>query len=332
MNTGMLGMAAITTIPMSVALIGCSKGDSDQLSIDNDFVENIKDPNASINGIDNQIYQQAKFVSENFIKKLQQNEYNDYYEIANRWLNNATQRQIEDLLFINFNRNNNNFSILEDINQEYSVTKIIYEINNVEYDSKTHIVNFELVANINSLGQIKIIGDKWNFLKINSIAKYSIKNMKLIAKEGFNNQSPILVADTNDMNVKSTFINFKGNLKDAWNKNLEILNYAKEIGLSYNGHIIDDNYYNVLKKQWNSLKDFYYNFDANVEKTVGYIWDKDWFSFNQYYLNLYDDVLGFGVPLGIDVDGDLHKGTLKVPVFGIVEYNNDKTNFEFIIR
>ena len=32
---GMLGMAAITTIPMSVALVSCSKGDDNSLINDN---------------------------------------------------------------------------------------------------------------------------------------------------------------------------------------------------------------------------------------------------------------------------------------------------------
>ena len=325
-----LGMTAITTIPMSIVLVSCSK-EKEELSINDDFIQDISNPNSTINNVDQKIYEKAKYISENFQSKLNQESTLNFDEIINNWLNNATQKQIEDLLFINFNRDESNFnSYSENNDNEYS--KTIYEISNVKYDSKDHIVNFDIIVNMNQFSSFEILPKFIIDTKVNMIAKYSVKNMKLIPKVDNSYNCPLLTCETNNINIELTNMKFKSNFKEDWNKYLELLEYGKENGLSYNDQIIEGQYYEELKKEWNDHKNFYYNYDTTMNNTIGYTWDKNWF--NETSKLLHENVFN-GFPIGIELDetnSTIIKTKLDTPIFAVAEYNDDESDFNIIFK
>ena len=111
---GTLGMTAITTIPISVALIGCSKSDDgssnsndnndnnkpsqDNSLINDNFESNMQDLNKPFDDSTTQEqYNKIKLVADNWDSKNKTSNLDTTtaYEIANNWLNNATQNKLK---------------------------------------------------------------------------------------------------------------------------------------------------------------------------------------------------------------------------------------------
>lgn len=329
----LIGLTTMSIIPMSIALVSCSRDNNENL-LDDKFIDNIQDENIPNEGADLDIYNKAKFISQNYSNKYSNIVSNaKVSNIALDWLNNATQKQIEDLLFINFNRNPENFSnyIKEGITY---IEKAIFEIKDVNYNNDDHIVSFKFIAYFDAYGS----GEKYYDVQLSSMYKtyfeYTVKNMKLIPN--LDSKIPSLSFDTTNITVQLTKINYLTNIKQIWDNYFKVLNIAKERGDSYEGYKVEGDYYNLLKKYLESFKNIYYNFDKNANSNIGYMWDKNKFNVeisNNLLESIFEEDVGCGFGITIDGDGDgtiVDDCILNRSSFAIVEYNSDKSDFNFI--
>lgn len=325
---GLIGALSLTIIPLSLTLISCSNNKYD--SINGKFVENIKNPNITLEGVDQNTYNKAKYISNNFYERtLNSSEYTDM-EILN-WLNNASEQQIEDLLFINFNRNFDNFSFNNDNKKLFnSINKQVYEISDVEYNSQTHYVNFNINVYTNKYINLKLFMNVSHELKFNYTCQYNVTNMKLIpaAKKSF---LPKLSFEIDDIKIKSTNINFVSNIFECWDFFNNALEIAKNNGLSYDGKKIEGEYYNQLKNELYNEKKYYYDFDDNMNLTKNFVWDKNMLTSN-FDNNKYNDIFYDDAPWGIYLDLNnfsIIQYHLYISTFLIMETNNNNNNSIF---
>lgn len=329
---GIIGLSAISIIPLSIGLVSCGNKDNDESNnnlINENFANDIKDPNKTIEGVNQNDYDRAKYIFENYDNKFYNFNVENPLTIAQNWLNNATTEQIENLLFINFNRN------IDFYNNSDTGTfvKSICTISNVNYNSNTHNVSFVLREYKQDYSHSKY----WDLpleIKNSYILEYKINNMKLIINQDSNSQYPQLTIDVNDINIELTNATYNHDF-EYYNQLLKLLDKAKELGFSYEGQIVEGQYYETLKNVILSARENMKKYIKIFSNTKGINWDKDWFyndieeSINGDIFKLNNDYIGFNIEF-INNLQQLVKNKLYRSTFLIFEYNKDKSDFYLI--
>lgn len=174
-------------------------------------------------------------------------------EIANNWLNNATQKQIEDMLLINFNRASMIYKQINDDSITITYNKSYLTLNMNSYDVKSHLASFEVVSiysayNFSDL-YTQYIPDAYSKLKQVFKQVYKFENIKLIANE--NSNLPLITIDYNYQNtkIKCTFSDYQDTYYELFSLSLKMLNYAKNHQMKDDeGILIEGEHYEQLKK------------------------------------------------------------------------------------
>lgn len=304
----------------------------------NKFIENMKDINETIDGIDQNVFTQAKNISETFYKKEIPN-FNSSFDanyFINLWLDNANLEQIKDLLFINFNRKSN-ISLTSGKYHKWDSVKQFIDINNVEYDSLNHIVNFKFTIYNNVYIEGTFANDPYNTLikrMENDKLEYEVKNMKLIPIE--NSTMPLVTFKIDNIIVKNTKINMNTNNNEYFDSLVNLLNKAKNDNLYFNNKIIDGEYYYELLESLKNEKKNLINYYNDLNNTINSVWSSN--DFDPYLDTINDCIFSDEIPIGFtsntndDYEMKLNKTNLKTSVFGVVEFNNDKSNFDFLTQ
>lgn len=351
---GMLGMAAITTIPMSVALVSCSKGDDNSLINDN-FVANMQDLNKPFDDSTTQEqYNKIKLVANNWDSKNISTNLDTTVanEIANNWLNNATQKQIEDMLLINFNRaseiSTNKYENSNDYNKQY--TNLIV----TNYDNNTHLVDFE-ITQINSYltieSQYKQYLGNDQYIEIVEKVNYEFKNIKLVPAS--NSNIPLITIDTSNPNIEIKMQSFQhdDNYNEYFSTYIDLINYAKDNGLKDedNSQIVEGEYYNQLIKNYNETINLYSHYFDNENDIINFNWNKVEFDIeninnlnldsipfilSSHTSNSNEDPYLIGVN-EINNDNEQYptfvKAKYSIPYFAIAEFNSDNSDFNIVL-
>ena len=312
----LVGLATIAVIPMSVALVSCNNNSNNDSSlnigrIQNDFSENMKDPNLAIN-VDKYIYDKAKISSNQFSSKIQDYNGENVVEKSNNWLNLATKEDIENMLFINFNRvskfyyDHNNGTTYKE-----SAKKAFFDIKVLKYDSLEKVVNFTLTYYFNELNLNDNFGwenNNINYYEYNQVKiTYEFNNIKLIVND--NPNLPTLSIDTNnkDMTIKciNTSYSTSNNQQEA---------YLKSISSDKN---------NMTSEEYNNAVDLYSHWNDILLNSVNnflQINELDWY--NIEFNNVSSSSL-------IPFLGDLDPNELENPalISNFIGYEINYSNF-----
>ena len=350
-------MAAITTIPMSVALVSCSKGDDDSLINDN-FVANMQDLNKPFDDSTTQEqYNKIKLVANNWDSKNKSTDLDatTANEIANNWLNNATQKQIEDMLLINFNRASKISTYKYENSNDYNeYNKNYTNLIVTNYDNNTHLVDFEITQIKSYLtieSQYKQYLGYDQYTKSVEKISYEFKNIKLVPTS--NSTIPLITIDTSKPNIEIKMQSFQhdDNYNEYFSTYIDLINYAKDNGLKDedNGQIVEGEYYNQLIKAYNEMINLYSHIFDNENDIMHFDWNKVEFDveninnsnlysipfiLSSYSGNSNEDPYLIGVNR-VNNDNEQYptfvKAKYSVPYFAIAEFNSNNSDFNIVL-
>lgn len=338
------------SVPLTVGLISnnTKQNRNQNLVQENmdDFVERMKNLDIPLESSTNKNqYKKIKLVTdnwENIIKTANLNTI-DSKNISANWLKNADMQQIEDMLLINFNR-------ASLINMSSNATETLYNkdyitLNVTKYDSNNNVVDFDITiikAALTIKNQYSNYSSKPIYIKEFLKFKFSFKNIKLIPCE--NSKIPLITIykENKNMAITCTYSDYKINYDEYSSMILELLDYAKENNLlDENGNPIVGAHYEELKNNIITEKEEFLENISQINSISSLDWKNiDFVESSNFQNNSVPETSPFkkinDIVLGVDSINISRNSTLirtsyETPYFGIGKYNEDITNFEFII-
>lgn len=333
-------VTGIVTIPAAVSLIGCSDNkteddkndklnlfnESYNLTIDDKFSENLKNPEQAWNVPEDEYSIIKKITDSNFKGSIDYNNLSiEPMALAKNWLDNATYDDIANLLLINFNRNNTIYT--GTYGNEFSRKNFIrVKVNN--YDHQNHNVNFQIEVNRNESYVIQSSPniDKYSS-RISYKITYSFENITLVPT--VINGLGLITIDTNNPSLKIKMIDYKcvDNPEKQWDAYYQALQNALKNNWIYMGRVVDQEYYDELIEEYQKKRPLNIGTMHTINSLVNSEWNKnDIIENDDYFAHLFSiyarDYDSF---IGIQCNNDKYtyeRDLIAKPNFIIAEFDN----------
>lgn len=354
---GLIGLTSISIIPMSVALTSCGNGgdkyNNDEFSTN--FVENMKDPNASIL-INESKYNQILKIHDNYLDMIKNTSVNSPNELAANWLESATEKDIEEMLLINFNREDKFLFNYKHWNETKNIKQFI-DVEIINYDKNSKNLSFKLKFYYNFYSEVNINlnkDDPYNeygidanetyYIMEQNYLEYNINNFKLIMCDATNlehNNNPLptltLGIQTNssiecinsnakyNSNILEIYNKIFNNVKNSLDNPSDALKSLEKISSQHTELI------NISKNNFNEIKNLNWNSPIKFNNTSQYLGLPLCFEYWDWNMSLnYINVIGIHKWESSDDLTIVKDDQYYLPLFVISQFNSDNSNIEII--